>query len=225
MTRLDPPPPSTAGYYPDLVFPSWFDDLDARRVLTDVARLRYLQVDEAGERPHEIEEAFDAVLGLLTVGDDPDLTHHRMVRLGLIMAMACCWPLREHEEWQTRAQRLHQQVEAWLTRGEPLEGPLDADLFPRVASRHQELDEAKAVHRALSLMPGEPERARALILDILDLTLDGFAIRPGYDGARDLFHWWLGQAVPAAMMAHLPDHIWNGFWPWPPRPYVDRSPS
>lgn len=39
----------------------------------------------------------------------------------------------------------------------------------------------------------------------------------GDDASRDLFHWWLCQAVPAAYVGRLPDHIWSGFWAWPAR--------
>lgn len=55
------------------------------------------------------------------------------------------------------------------------------------------------------------------LLDILDLTLDGYAIRPGDDGSRDLFHWWLSEAVPAAYLDGVPEQFWSGFWPWPPQ--------
>ena len=52
---------------------------------------------------------------------------------------------------------------------------------------------------------------------VLDVTIAGFAVHPGGGLARrDLFHWWLCQAVPAAFMERLPDHIYSGDWPWPP---------
>lgn len=224
MTLLNPPASSSAGYYPEVLFPDWFDAPGLlKEALLELGRRRYLEVDEAGERPHAIEEAFHAVLALLGDQADPERYHRRLVWLGLIMAMASCWPLRGHEEWRRRAHELHEQVTRWLAHGQSLEGPVDDELFPRVASRYQELDEAKSVHRHLSLMPQEPERSPDHLLDILDATLDGFAIRPSYDGARDLFHWFLSQAVPAACLERLPDHIWNGFWPWPSR--GGESPS
>ena len=63
-----------------------------------------------------------------------------------------------------------------------------------------------------------PDEARQLLLDILDVTLDGYAVFPGMQGRRDLFNWWLSEAVPAAFMERVPDHIYSGDWPWPPRP-------
>lgn len=225
MTQYDPPLPGDGAYYPRIRFPSWFvAPAQVRDTLTELGQRRYVELD--GDRvAAPVEGAFFTAIGLLMADTDAQSAHRRLVRMGLILAYAARWPLRGTPERGATCEALRLAVGLWLETGAPVSGPVGEALFPMVHTGNQELNEALSVHRALSTMPARISGAATSLLDILDLTLDGYAIRPGDDGGRDIFHWWLCEAVPAALMGRLPDHIWNGFWPWPPRPSEDQSPS
>jgi hypothetical protein len=62
----------------------------------------------------------------------------------------------------------------------------------------------------------DPAAARPALLEMLDDCLAGYAVFPGSDGRRDLFNWFLVEAVPAAWSERLPDRIYTLKWPWPP---------
>lgn len=217
MTLLTPPPTTAATYFPTFSLPAWFEgDAALRALLLDLFHQPFGDIDVGAQRP--VEEAFDAVLDALAEPTDPERTHRRYVAMGLILALASQAWIRKYTPTDTRAAALTGAVRRWLETGEPVNGPVGEDLYPLVATRHQHLDEDRAVHRHLSRMPTEVGNARQLLLDILDVTIAGFAIHPGADAARrDLFHWWLCQVVPAAYMERLPDHVYSGDWPWPPR--------
>lgn len=225
---MEPVPPSTttAGYFPSVAFPSWFHDHGAIKArLLAIGERRYLDIDDGPDRPHRIRDAFTEVIELLRAAEDPARTHRTYVRLALIMALGTRFSISLYEAGNGRIPKVREDVDRWLRDGTPLPEPVGLDLLPVPMTAEQVRDDAVEVHRTLSEMPGSPQRAAEMLWDILDLTLDGFAVFPGSQGKRDLFHWWLGQAIPAAMMDRLPDHIYSGDWPWPPRPTDDQSPS
>lgn len=212
------PPGSDAGsYFPALNFPLWFHGQGLlESILTEVFAEAWMDVDPGAQQP--VELAFNRVLDALSLGENPSRCHRRFVRLGLIHALASQAWIRKYTPEDTRASALTDEVARWLSSGTPLSIPQGSELYPVAATRHQHLDEEREVHRCLSLMPTEPNRCRRLLLDILDLTLTGYAVHPGGGLARrDLFNWWLCQAVPATYMDRLPDHIYSGDWPWPPQ--------
>lgn len=217
MKPYNPPPPTEGGYYPTLRFPDWFvPPARVRDALTELGQRRYHELDgDRGAPP--VEGAFFTAIGLLLSDTDARSAHRRLVRLGLILAHAARWPLRGDPERAATCEAVRAAVSAWLDTGAPLTGLVGEALIPMVHTGSQELNEALSVHRTVSTMPARISSAATALLDILDLTMDGYAIRPGDDGSRDLFHWWLCQAVPAAYVGRLPDHIWSGFWAWPAR--------
>lgn len=225
MRVFSPPPAGSGSYYPDFELPAWFVGGEALHVLLrQTFREAWADIDRDGVRP--VEEGFEALVDALIDPEEPARSHRRLVRMGLILALASQAWIHKYTPDDTRADALTRQVQDWLSQGTPLSSPKGEDLYPLVATRHQHLDEDREVHRCLSWMPDAPERCRALLLDILDVTIAGFAVHPGGGLARrDLFHWWLCQAVPAAYMERLPDHIYSGDWPWPPRPAGEQSPS
>lgn len=216
MSVLSPPPTRSDSYYPALELPTWLAGGDALRVLlAQIFHDTWVDIDRDGLRP--VEEAFEAVLDALIDPADPARSHRRLVSMGLILGLASQAWIHKYTPGDTRADTLTEQVQDWLSRGAALSSPKGEELYPLVATRHQHLDEDREVHRCLSWMPEDPARCRALLMDILDVTIAGFAVHPGGGLARrDLFHWWLCQAVPAAFMERLPDHIYSGDWPWPP---------
>ena len=217
MTLYDPPLAADGGYYPVVRLPDWFvAPAQVRDALIDLGQRRYHELD--GDRSAApVEGAFFSVIGLLLADTDARSAHRRLVRLGLILAHAARWPLRGTSELSATCDAVRVAVGLWLETGTPTTGPVGEALIPMVHTGNQELNEALSVHRTLSTMPTRISSAATFLLDILDLTLDGYAIRPGDDGSRDLFHWWLSEAVPAAYLDRLPEHFWSGFWPWPPQ--------
>lgn len=217
---MEPIPPTTtiAGYFPSVEYPAWFHDREAVKArLRVIGGRRYLDIDDGPDRSHRICDAFTEVIELLHDPEDPGRTHRRHVRLGLIMALATRFSISLYEGDNPKLPKVRDDIAQWLESGSPIQGPVGLDLLPVQMTAEQVRDEAVEVHRTLSEMPGDPQRSAELLWDILDLTLDGFAVFSGSQGKRDLFHWWLSQAVPAAYMERLPDHIYSGSWPWPPR--------
>lgn len=225
MTQFAPPLPSDVGYFPALRFPDWcVVPARVQDTLIELGQRRYFEIDGDRTSP-PVEGAFFTVIGLLLSDTDSRSAHRRLVRLGLILAHAARWPMRNDPERAATSEALRASVGRWLETGSLIPGPVGEALIPMVHTGSQELNEALSVHRALSIMPARISSAASSLLDILDLTLNGYAIRPGSDGSRDILHWWLCEAVPAAYLGRLPDHIWNGYWPWPPRPSDRQSPS
>lgn len=214
---MHPPKSDGRGYFPALALPAWFKDQDqVTPVLFAVFAKTWMDIDPGAQEP--VEGAYHQVLDALSRGEDPTRTHHRFVRMALILALASQAWIRKYTPEDTRASALTDEVTRWLLTGAPLGSPSGPALYPVVATRHQHLDEQREVHRCLSWMPSDPDRCPSLLLDILDLTLTGYAIHPGGGPARrDLFNWWLSQAIPATVFDRLPDHIYSGDWPWPPR--------
>lgn len=217
MSVLTPPAGSPDGYYPTFALPAWFDGPPALvALLSALAQERIWGIDPDARGGRRVEDTYEPVLDLLAHPTGAEVTHRRYVALGLALALASQAWIRRYTPDDTRSVALTDAVQRWLQTGEPLPGPRGEALYPLVATQHQHLDEDREVHRCLSRMPDEPENARQLLLDILDLALEGYAVFPGSQGRRDLYNWWLCQAVPAAYRERLPDHVYSGDWPWPP---------
>lgn len=74
--------------------------------------------------------------------------------------------------------------------------------------RYQALDEAILVLEG-TLLVGDRVQAPSQLLDISEICLEGYAIFPGSLGRRELFDWWLLEAVPAACLWVFPSHIYT----------------
>ena len=226
MIATPPRPSSSQGYYPVVSFPPWFHDEALKARLVEIGQRRYRAFDDGPDRPHAVRDAFTELVALLADPEDAALTHRRYVRLGLILALGTRFSISLYEAGNAAIPKVRKDVERWLKDCTPFPEPVGPELLPVPMTAEQVRDDAVEVHRTLSEMPGNPEAAGELLWDILDLTLDGYAIHPGGGlSKRDLFNWALSEAVPAAWLERLPDHIFNGDWPWPPRPAEDQSPS
>ncbi len=74
--------------------------------------------------------------------------------------------------------------------------------------RDQAIDEALDVFRnALRVI--DSSQAREAILEILDDCFEGYAVFPGSHGRRDLFNWWLMEAVPATWCLQFPQVVYT----------------
>jgi hypothetical protein len=80
---------------------------------------------------------------------------------------------------------------------------INNQLFPKRSVGTQAIDEALDVFRnALRVL--ESSQGREALLEILDDCFEGYAVFPGSHGRRDLFNWWLMEAVPATWCLQLP---------------------
>lgn len=215
--RTSPPAGSPEGYYPavEIAFDLRAPQLEA--YLHALAEQPVFGIEPRAQSALPIEEACRRVVDLLVDPHDVARTRRRFVALALTMALATQSWMRRYTPSDERGRSLTDAAERWLETGEPYAGPVGEDLYPLEATRHQHLDESREVHRCLSHMLATEDEGRDLLLEILDLTLDGYAVFPGYQARRDLFNWWLSEAVPAAYLARVPDRIYCGDWPWPPR--------
>lgn len=82
------------------------------------------------------------------------------------------------------------------------------DYYGSVLGQYQALDEAILVLEGLLLI-GDEVQAPSQLLDMSEICLEGYAIFPGSAGRRDLFDWWLLEAIPAACLQVFPSHIYT----------------
>jgi hypothetical protein len=52
-------------------------------------------------------------------------------------------------------------------------------------------------------------QAKKSLIEILDNCLEGYAVFPGSYGKRDLFNWWLMEAVPATWCLQFPEFVYT----------------
>jgi hypothetical protein len=212
VDRGDLSPPG--AYYPRFALPSWFaGPASLAELLADLWSYRYPDLYEAvDERPEgTVPAACGAVLDAL--GDPADPTaHRRYLFLGWSLGLAAAPTVDAWRPDDGRPRTVLDAVQRWLA-GAPVR--LDPALFPSAVTPPQALHEALDVFRNLALAV-EPSGARAALLEILDDCLEGYAVFPGSDGRRDLFNWYLVEAVPAAWSQRPPDRVYTLRWPWPP---------
>ncbi len=85
---------------------------------------------------------------------------------------------------------------------------IDNQLFPKRSVGTQAIDEALDVFRnALRVL--DSSQAREALLEILDDCFEGYAVFPGSHGRRDLFNWWLMEAVPATWCLQFPQVVYT----------------
>jgi hypothetical protein len=203
------------GYYPRFELPSWFSGPPTLRdLLAELWRYRYLGLyePEDGRPVRDVATAYGPVLDALWPPGDPR-GHRRHLFLGWTFGLAAKPTV---DGWAPEDGRPAAVLGAVERRVAGQDVALDADqLFPGVVTPPQALSEALDVFRSLARAL-DPARSRAALLTILDDCLEGYAVFPGGDGRRDLFNWWLVEAVPAAWCERLPDRIYTLHWPWPP---------
>jgi hypothetical protein len=204
-----------SGSYSRFELPAWFSGPPAlTTLLAELWHHRYPELYEPDDdRPvGAVETACGAALDALWPPDDPQ-GHRRWLFLGWALGLAAKPTADGWAPEDERPAAVLAAVERWVG-GE--DAVLDADqLFPWVVTPPQALSEALDVFRNLA-QALDPARARDGLLTVLDDCLEGYAVFPGSDGRRDLFNWWLVEAVPAAWCQRLPDRIYTFHMPWPP---------
>jgi hypothetical protein len=85
---------------------------------------------------------------------------------------------------------------------------INNQLFPKRSVGTQAIDEALDVFRnALRVL--DSSQAREALLEILDDCFEGYAVFPGSHGRRDLFNWWIMEAVPATWCLQFPQVVYT----------------
>lgn len=85
---------------------------------------------------------------------------------------------------------------------------INNQLFPKNSVGSQAIDEALDVFRnAVRVI--DKTQAKAALLEMLDDCFEGYAIFPGSQGRRDLFNWWLLEAVPASWCLEFPRVVYR----------------
>lgn len=80
--------------------------------------------------------------------------------------------------------------------------------YESVLGQYQALDEAILVLEEV-LLVGDVVQAPGKLLDMSEICLEGYAIFPGSAERRELFDWWLLEAIPAACLQVFPSHIYT----------------
>jgi hypothetical protein len=213
-SNFQPPVGTVDGYFPRFELPSWFDGPDElKNLLAMLWGRAFFEIDDHADRTYRLHDAFVAIVEMLW-GNGRALGHRRLLWMGYALALAASHTVRRHRPDELRHQRVLDATES-VIRGEAIE--LDPDeLFPLVSLGDMTIDEAIDTYRNLAFAL-EPEQACERLLEMLEECLEDSAVHPGSQGRRDLFNWWLVQVVPAAWCERLPDRIYTGAWPWPPR--------
>lgn len=215
--ETSPPVGSPEGYYPAVIIALDLHAPQLEALLHALATQPVFGIEPRAQGALPIEEACRRVVDLLVDPNDGVRTKRRFVALALTMALATQSWMRRYTPSDDKGIALTDAVARWLETGTSYSGPVGEALYPMVATVHQHLDESREVHRCLSRMLTVQKADRQQLLDILDVTLDGYAVFPGFQARRDLFNWWLSEAVPASYLEQVPDRIYSGDWPWPPR--------
>lgn len=98
-----------------------------------------------------------------------------------------------------------------LAKGGAMELPVKIELqkyHKGFLGQYQALDEAMLVlENSLAVMTSD--HAPAMLVAMLDLCLEGYAIFPGSSGRRALLEWCLWEAVPAACLGIFSPHLYT----------------
>ncbi|HEY1755560.1 MAG TPA: hypothetical protein VGG72_09210 [Bryobacteraceae bacterium] len=204
------------GYYPYLRFPVWFSAPSGfSRVIEDLWNRHYpgLYEDPAGRPPSNLDEAFQALLGLLWT-EGSNVGHQRCLWAGWAAGKACQATIEGWRAGDPRPQLVQAAVQTFLEYGRIPSTGWRAT-FPQLVSPPQALHEALDVFWNLARML-DPLEARPAFIEILEDSIEGYGIVPGSQGKRDIFNWFLVEVMPAAWSLRLPDRIYSLKWPWPP---------
>ena len=142
-----------------------------------------------------LEETLSELLDAL--GDrDNSLCHYRYVYMAQILALAVEPTIKAYLPEEQKTEQIFQLVINWSKNQELSIEETINQLFPQKSVGSQTIDEALDVFKNL-LQVLNPAKAKEALLEILDDCLEGYAIFPGSQERRDLFNWWLLEAVPA----------------------------
>jgi hypothetical protein len=169
-----------------------------------------------------LQDAIDDILTAFRT-NDPKLTHIRYVWMALIFAIVVEPTVKYYQPDNSVPKATINRVAIWLI--ETLAELLDSKVKFNEASREieanaivnhlltikdtnfQVLFEALNVYKSVVKSLDANQSLEAL-LDILDDSLEGYAIFPGSHGRRELFDWWLLEVVPASWYLFPPSSIY-----------------
>jgi len=203
-----------AGYFSAFTLPPWFQGPEElHSMLQELWSRCYPDLYQEGcSNPESLVDAEGLVLEMLSNGD---LGHQRMVWMALTFCSAVAATVEVYLPGDPRPARVIALLEEWLRDSTACVDEEIQSMFPQTPTPPQALHEALDVlYQATKTL--ERCSAAEALREILDDCLEGYAIFPGSDGRRDLFNWWLVQAVPASWCLRKPDVIYTMNLPWPP---------
>ena len=195
--------------YPNFPISSSFEIPESlRQLLYKVWQNRYEEFyEEEADGTITLEETLLEILDALGEQDD-SLRHSRYVCMALILALAVELTVKAYLPTERKTEEIFKLVINWSKNREvPTEETIN-QLFPQKSVGSQAIDEALDVFKNL-LQVLNPAKAKEALLEILDDCLEGYAIFPGSQGRRDLFNWWLLEAVPATWCLQFPESFYT----------------
>jgi hypothetical protein len=211
---------SKIGHFPVFALPPWFQGPEKfRAVLEELWGQCYPDLYQEGcAEPRALAEAENRALAALSDDDvlgHDDLGHRRMVWMALTLCSAVAVTVDAYLPGDSRPARVIALLEDWLHDPTARVNEDIRSLFSQAATPPQALHEALDVLYQATKTLERPNAVGAL-REMLDDCMEGYAIFPGSDGRRDLFNWWLVQALPASWCLRKPDVIYTMRLPWPP---------
>lgn len=170
-----------------------------------------------------LQDTIDEILTAFH-NNNPKLTHIRYVWMALILAVVVEPTVKYYQPDNSVPKATINRVAIWLieTLAELLDSKLEFDkgsreieasaivnhLLTKKDTNFQVLFEALNVYKSVVKALDANQSLEAL-LDILDDSLEGYAIFPGSHGRRELFDWWLLEVVPASWYLFPPSSIYS----------------
>jgi hypothetical protein len=194
--------------YPNFQISSSFEIPESlRQLLYKAWQNHYEELYEEAGGTINLEETLLGILDVLGDQDD-SLCHSRYVCMALILALAVEPTVKAYLPDDKKTEQILQLVISWSKNKEvPTEETIER-LFLQKSVGNQAIDEALDVFKNL-LQTLNPAKAKEAILEILDDCLEGYAIFPGSMGRRNLFNWWLLEAVPATWCLQFPESFYT----------------
>ncbi|MEB3228389.1 MAG: hypothetical protein VKJ27_08385 [Synechocystis sp.] len=172
-------------------------------IIQQVSEAHYPELyEEKTTSASTLTDALKSVLNRLgECSHDPRLSYGC---LAMILGLAVCPTVRCYLPDEQFTRLFFQEL--FHDFFEPKKAQNFRDYYEASLGHYQALDEALLVLEEC-LQVRDDLQAPSKLLDISEMCLEGYAIFPGSVGRRQLFDWWLLEAIPAACIRIFPTHI------------------
>jgi hypothetical protein len=161
------------------------------------------------EGDDSIEDAIIDILSELNKGDDVTVKN-RLIYLAWTLCIACKDTIRSYLPEDRRHERVLSYFLEWEKNNYYLEVDM-AEEFTDIGKRgnSQNLDEALLVFSESFMVLNGAENANELIVDIIDLCLEGYAIAAGSKDRRLILNWLINNVFPSAFCCRKSNLIYS----------------
>lgn len=220
---------ATVGYYPEFLFPAWFDaPNDVRRFLRELwdenaMRVPILNPTIAQRR----RDTYARVVELLW-GQGNTVGYRRCGYLGWTLTIGSL-PTLERVLPYSRLpndpmpKEVLAAVQDWLADPATVAGRNWEPLFPDVLqpTANDLYDEVRLLFWAFAHLLSTRQEAPQHLRDMIGYCYTGDALYQQASGITDLWQWLVVAAIPAAWCLRLPERVWR--MPYPPDPADARK--